>query len=62
MLTIEQIKARLADANLKRVAEKSGIHPASLYRLMNDENEPMYSTVKTLSDYLEQQQNELTGQ
>jgi DNA-binding phage protein len=52
MLTVEQIQQRLADANLKRVAENAKVHPASLYRLMNNESEPMYATVKALSDYL----------
>jgi transcriptional regulator NrdR family protein len=52
MLTVEQIKERLQDANLKRVAENAGIHPASVYRLMQDAK-PMYETVKALSDYLE---------
>jgi DNA-binding phage protein len=52
MLTVEQIQQRLADANLKRVAENAKVHPASVYRLMNNESEPMYATVKALSDYL----------
>ena len=52
MLTVEQIQQRLADANLKRVAENANVHPASVYRLMNNESEPMYATVKALSDYL----------
>jgi DNA-binding phage protein len=52
MMTIEQIKDRLKDANLKRVATNSGIHPATIYRFMNDSN-PTYETVRLLSDYLE---------
>ena len=55
MMTIEQIKRRLADSNLSAVAEKSGVHPATLYRMMSDDSptKPLYETVKTLSDYLE---------
>jgi predicted transcriptional regulator len=53
MLNLEEIKARLVDANLKKVAEKAGIHEARVYRLMSGETEPMYETVKALSDYLE---------
>ena len=30
MMTIEQIKKRLEDANLKRVAENAGVHPATV--------------------------------
>ena len=53
MLTIEQIRERLADANLSKVAERSGVHYATLYRLIKG-HEPMYATVKALSDYLTQ--------
>lgn len=57
MLTVEQIKRRLADANLKRVAENAGIHPATVYRFMQDDSSPLYETVKALSDYLTRQGN-----
>lgn len=52
MLTVEQIKKRLKDANLRKVAESAGVHPATLYRFMNDDSKPLYDTVKALSDYL----------
>jgi DNA-binding phage protein len=55
MMTIEQIKQRLEDANLKRVAENAGVHPATVYRFMQDESKPLYETVKALSDYLTKQ-------
>lgn len=54
MMTLEQIKQRLKDANLKRVAESAGVHPATVYRLMQDDATPLYETVKALSDYLTQ--------
>jgi DNA-binding phage protein len=53
MMNLEEIKVRLVDSNLKKVAEKAGIHEARVYRLMSGETEPMYETVKALSDYLE---------
>lgn len=52
MLTLEQIKARLKHSNLKSVSKASGIHYNTLYRLMNADCDPAYSTVKALSDYL----------
>lgn len=52
MMTVEQIRKRLEDANLKRVAENAGVHPATVYRLMNEDSKPLYETVKALSDYL----------
>ena len=56
MLTISQIKQRLGDANLKRVAIKSGVHPAPLYSFMRDQGKPTYETVELLSNYLTQAQ------
>ena len=53
MLTVEQIKKRLEHANLFKVAEAAGVHPATVYRFMKDDAKPLYETVKALSDYLE---------
>jgi DNA-binding phage protein len=58
MMTIEQIKDRLRDANLKRVAKNAGIHPATVYRFMQEDSKPLYETVKALSDYLEGRNND----
>ena len=58
MLTIRQIKQRLTDANLKRVATKSGVHSATLYRFMRDQSNPRYETVELLSNYLTQNKEE----
>lgn len=55
MMTVEQIRIRLADANLKRVAENAGVHPATVYRFMREDSKPLYETVKALSDYLTRQ-------
>jgi|TARA_R110002020_G_scaffold29436_1_gene92781 DNA-binding phage protein len=55
MLTIKQIKQRLIDSNLKQVAMKSGVHPATVYRFMRDQGKPTYETVELLSNYLEQE-------
>ena len=54
MLTIGQIKQRLSDCNLKRVAINAGLHPATVYRFMqSDHSSPLYETVLALSDYLQ---------
>jgi len=52
VLTLEQIRDRLKHSNLKAVAEAAGIHYNTLHKLMNKECDPAYSTVKALSDYL----------
>ncbi len=56
MLTIDQIKQRLRDANLKRVATNAGLHPATVYRLMQPDSQPLYETVRVLSEYLTKQE------
>ena len=61
MMTVEQIKKRLGDANLKRVAENAGVHPATVYRFMQEESKPLYETVKALSDYLTRQEATING-
>ena len=61
MMTIEQIKDRLRDANLKRVAKNAGIHPATVYRFMQEDSKPLYETVKALSDYLTRREATLHG-
>lgn len=52
MLDLQEIRVRLKDRKLTVVAAATGIHKATLYRLVNDEVQPAYETVKTLSDYL----------
>lgn len=61
MLTVEQIKNLLKDANLKKVAEKSGVHYATIYRFMREDSKPLYETVKALSDYLTHNMDVLNG-
>ena len=52
MLTIEQIRHHLEDANLRKVADKLDLHYMTLWRFMRGQNNPCYSTVKVLSDYI----------
>lgn len=53
MLTLDEVKSRLEDCNLKAVSEKAGVHYNALYRMMRGGTHPAYETVKKLSDYLE---------
>jgi DNA-binding phage protein len=53
MLTLDEIKRRLADRNLKVVAGNTKLAPDTIYRLVNGAGAPSYDTVKTLSDYLQ---------
>jgi hypothetical protein len=52
--SLDAIRARLEHYNLRAVAEASGVKYQTLLLLMkHDERDPSYSTVKLLSDYLD---------
>lgn len=54
MLTLEQIKDALQDRNLREVSRRTGIGYNNLYGIARgDRNNPTYSVLKPLSDYLE---------
>lgn len=53
MITIERIRQLLKDANIKAVAQAAGLNPHTVYRLMDENAEPRYSTVKAISDYFD---------
>lgn len=54
MLTLEEIRERLADRNLKEVSRRTGIGYANLHAIHTGlKNNPTYSVLKPLSDYLE---------
>lgn len=51
-MTIEEIREKLKDRNLKIVAEKIGIHHNTIYKIAHGVNNPNYSTLLKLQDYL----------
>lgn len=53
MLTPAEIKERLEDRNLKEVSRRSGVPYMKIYNLIKRGNEPTYSTIKGLSNYLQ---------
>lgn len=53
MMTLEQVKAALENYKLNRVAKAAGVDRHVLYRMMKENSNPSYETVKKLSDYLE---------
>ena len=54
MLTLEEIKAKLADRRLDAVAKATGLHPNSIARIRDGKNtDPKHSTLAALSAYLE---------
>jgi transcriptional regulator with XRE-family HTH domain len=58
MLSVEQIKEMLKDRNLEIVAERTGLSRQTLSNIRNDKAKaPSYSTIKTISDYLEGKNN-----
>jgi hypothetical protein len=53
MLTLDQIREKLADRKLDVVSKSVGVHRNTLYGIRNGSNkDPRYSIIKALSDYL----------
>lgn len=60
MLKIEEIRKRLLDRRLAMVADSTGIHYATIHAIRNGKvTNPSYETVRLLSEYLEDDKNEL---
>jgi hypothetical protein len=54
MLTLDQIKAALADRRIKMVAQSTGLHNNTIRDIRdNPKANPSYRVMKALSDYLE---------
>lgn len=55
MITLDEIREQLKTnhSKISKVAEDAGLHPNAVYRLMREDSNPAYETVKKLSDYLE---------
>ena len=45
----------LKDRNLQFVARETGINPSVLYRLMDENSDPKYETVRLLLEYFNKQ-------
>lgn len=54
MLTLEAIRKKLQDRKLSVISEKTGISIPTLWKVRNGQSDPAYSTVKKLSDYMEE--------
>lgn len=55
MLTLDQIKEKMADRRVRAVADGTGLHHQTIYEALKPTANPSYETVKKLSDYLTQQ-------
>ena len=56
MLTLEQISKRLKDRNLAEVARQTGVSHVTVWKASTGRYGLSYSTVLTLSEYLEKHQ------
>ena len=54
MLTLQQIRDRLADRRLQVVAQATGINHQTLWRIRDDGGNPTHETLKKLSIYFEE--------
>ena len=53
LLTLDEIKERLADRKIRKVAQGTGLHPNTIYAFARGKaNNPALATVQALSDYL----------
>lgn len=53
MLTVDEIRALMADRKVTKVASEIGVHAQTIYTLLKDRHgNPKLSTIKALSDYL----------
>lgn len=53
MLTLDEIRARMKDRRVRRVAEAIGVHHQTIYNVMEPGANPSHDTLKKLSDYLQ---------
>lgn len=54
VMTIDKIRERLRFYNVGAVADAVGLSRQGLYQVLKPENDPRFSTVKKLSDFLRQ--------
>ena len=52
MLSLPEIRERLRDRRVRRVAEATGVHHQTIYNVLDPSSNPQHSTLKALSDYL----------
>lgn len=57
MLEIEEIRKRLEDRTLTKVAEKAGVPYDTLWAVASGRNNPSYETLQKLSIYFENPKN-----
>lgn len=55
MLTLLQIREALADRNLSKISDATGVNYHTILRLANGSAEPSYETVRLIVLYLQQQ-------
>lgn len=63
MMTIEQIKKALRDRRMDMVARETGLHVNTVTYIRDGlSKNPVYSTLKALSDYLEDDGKDTEGE
>lgn len=53
MMNAEEVRRALARVRIPVAAAETGLHPNTIYNLVNKRGEPTYDTVKRLSDWLQ---------
>ena len=55
MLTPEEIRNKLTDVNMSKVARDIGLSRPTIYKFLNNIGNMQYDTVKKVSDYFEKE-------
>ena len=53
ILKLDDIRAKLKDRNLTKVAKSANVSRPVLYQIMRGSTDPKFSTIEKLSDYLQ---------
>ena len=51
-MTLEEIQEALKDRRVGVVAKETGIHPNTVINIRDGKTDPVYSSIKKLSEYL----------
>tara|TARA_R110000803_G_scaffold177046_1_gene239445 strand:- start:205 stop:375 length:171 start_codon:yes stop_codon:yes gene_type:complete len=55
MLTPEEIRKKLTDVNMSKIARDTGLSRPTIYKFLNGLDNMQYDTVKKVSEYFERE-------
>jgi len=52
LIPLDKIASKIKHLNLAKLSKETGVHRTTLYKIIEGTIDPRYSTVRTLSNYL----------